>query len=153
MNVLYKRFSPKIIVDAYLSQLIFIRPDKNYRISLGTFLYMIFLENYKIWRPISIGEEITEEYLRADPNIVRADVFNSEEPIQFGILDREDLMLILLDEGLSKCLELSRFHLKPVVYFLDADRFSDKFKNPRDMFQKILKQSSAGTVVFDQMEL
>ena len=153
MELLYKRYSPRITVDAYPSQLIFTRPDKNLRITLGTFLYMVFMEEYKIWRPISIGEEIVEEHLRVDPNIVRVEVFDSVEPIQFGAFDREDLMLMLLEEGLSKCLDQSRFHLKPVVHFLGADRFSDRFKKPREMFERLLKSGSAGTVVFDQVEL
>ena len=150
---LFAGISPKIIVVASPTHFVFSRPDKDFRISLGTFLFMLMDEKHGFVRPFSIGEEISEEIKRADPNIIRIDPFDSDRPIKAGVFDREDLMHMLVEYGLRKCLELSRFHWKPEVNFIGADRFSGTFQNPRKLFERILKSAGAGSIVFDQTDL
>jgi len=145
--------SSKIIIDAYPSQFIFIRPAKDFRVSIHTFLYMTKFD--KTWVPVSIGKEVPMEKLPADPNICRIDLFDVDHPIPSRIFNKQNPINIFIEYGIGKCFEKSLLLPlnRPAVYFLGTDRFRDQFENPKEIFQKALKTARAGKVVFDQVDL
>ena len=145
--------SSKIIIDAYPSQFIFIRPAKDFRVSIHTFLYMTRMGD--TWVPISIGKEVQMEKIPADPNVCRIDLFDLDRPIPPGIFNKQNPISIFIEYGIGKCFEKSILLPlnRPVVYFLGTVRFKDQFENPRETFQKAFKTARTGRVIFDQADL
>jgi hypothetical protein len=149
---LFTYFSPRVIVDAYPSHFVFSRPAKDFRISVDPFIYLA--KDQDRWLPTSVGEEISKEDLCKDPSITRVDIFDLDQSIQFGDYDREELIEVLVEFGIGMCFVKSILPpLRPVVHFFGADRFREKFENPREIFEKALKHGGAGIVVFDRMDL
>src|SRR5215471_17122591 len=98
--------SSKIIIDAYPTQFIFIRPAKDFRVSIHTFLYMTKFD--KTWVPVSVGKEVQTEKIPADPNIRRIDLFDVEHPIPSEIFTKQNPIHIFIEYGIGKCFEKSR---------------------------------------------
>lgn len=145
--------SSKIIIDAYPSQFIFIRPAKDFRVSIHTFLIMTKFD--KTWVPVSIGKEVQMEKIPADPNICRIDLFAVEHPIPSEIFKKQNPISIFIEYGIGKCFEKSMLLplQRPTVYFLGIDRFRDHLENSKEVFQKALKAARVGKVLFDKVDL
>jgi hypothetical protein len=152
IDLLFQYFSPRVIVDAYPSHFIFSRPARDFQVSVDTFIYLA--KEQDRWLPIAISEEIPVEELRKDGrSIARVNVFDLDQPVPSGS-DREELIEILAEFGIGMCFVKAIVPpLRPVVHFLGADRFRDKFENPRKIFGTALKHGGASVVVFDQMDL
>ncbi|MBK8418746.1 hypothetical protein [Candidatus Villigracilis saccharophilus] len=152
MNFLFKYFAKQIVVNVHPSKFIFTCSKDNINFSIETFVY---IDNGKSKSEfIAIGNELPSNQL-TKPDIYRINIFDLNEPLPpRTTFSRADLIQVIFQYSIGKIYENDFLPtLRPVVFILGADGFTNYLANPRDELRVAAKNGGAKVVIFDKTDL
>jgi hypothetical protein len=149
MKFLAMHFTRRIVIDVSPTRFTFTCPKRNYTNSVTTSVYMKHTGSKYVLT--AVGEEAAIG-CRSGPDIQRIEVFNFAEPLPAGANFTRDILIEALFEfGLGKVYEKTVIpEIRPVVYIHGAERFQDRFDNPREKLGALAKDGGAMVVIFDE---